>query len=319
MESWKSSSFHAPFQCPTGIGGEIRKAVEGIVQADKALLRAKLPIKPWQLYVKERANTTTADIPEEGPKRGAAFVRLKREFDNLPKEEQERYGVMSAKKRDELEQRKAKKKVLPKKALSPYNIFVRERFPFCPTDMTAKDYLAALALDFKKLTPKQLAKYVEESRKDQERVKRALGVLRPDPKSKRSPTAYTLFIRDNLRAHSDGGPMREAMVKAGAAWRTAAPEVRIKYETMARDMAPAGQKHPETRTRAPTAYNFYLQELARRRVEGESLADVMKTAGALWKTLDASERERYDHLAKVGKIKFLEEKEKDAAHDVRVT
>ena len=202
MEAWKKA----------------RTTIQSILAADQG--KVGRIVEPYQLWMKEYAAPDVKRRKWERP--GAALVRRRMEFENLPKEEQEKYITAAKAKNDRTRRAKAKKQVrfikhwidwlidwlmdglvdwlihsfihsfivwsigglidwlifylcslqdLPKKALSPYNFFVKERFPLRPIDMESTDYMAALAVEFHMLNDEQRSRYEEMSREEKNRTK----------------------------------------------------------------------------------------------------------------------------------------------------
>ena len=131
---------------------------------------------------------------------------------------------------------------------------------------------------------------------------------------KRARGAYTFFVKENMKSKiaslkmNEGLDGRQAVQQAMAAlaseWTSMLPHVKAPFERLADDdKARSARERAEEKAATPprpmSGYTlFYKENFARVYADAESVPEVAKSIGAMWRALPEHEKEAFKNAAK---------------------
>ena len=124
----------------------------------------------------------------------------------------------------------------------------------------------------------------------------------PPPKKKRAPSSYMLFCAEARASLPEGLKVPEQAKRLGASWKALSKEERSRFEAAAAAAkaafaSEAGVSGKPKKKRAPSAYLLYCAEARASLPEGLKVTEQAKLLGAAWKSLEASERSKFERAA----------------------
>jgi DNA topoisomerase-1 len=123
------------------------------------------------------------------------------------------------------------------------------------------------------------------------------------PKKKRAPSSYMLYCAEARASLPEGLKVPEQAKLLGASWKALSEEERSRFTAAAAAAkatlaSEAGVSEPKkTKKRAPSAYLLYCAEARASLPAGLKVTEQAKLLGTAWKSLDASERSRFERAA----------------------
>ena len=123
------------------------------------------------------------------------------------------------------------------------------------------------------------------------------------PKKKRAPSSYMLYCAEARASLPEGLKVPEQAKLLGASWKALSEEERSRFTAAAAAAkatlaSEAGVSEPKkTKKRAPSAYLLYCAEARASLPAGLKVTEQAKLLGTAWKSLEASERSKFERAA----------------------
>ena len=127
----------------------------------------------------------------------------------------------------------------------------------------------------------------------------------PPQKKKRAPSSYMLYCAEARASLPAGLKVTEQAKLLGASWKALSDVERTRFEAaaeaakaaLASEAGVEGKPGKTTKKRAPSAYLLYCAEARASLPEGLKVTEQAKLLGAAWKSLEASERSKFERAA----------------------
>jgi DNA topoisomerase-1 len=127
----------------------------------------------------------------------------------------------------------------------------------------------------------------------------------PPQKKKRAPSSYMLYCAEARASLPAGLKVTEQAKLLGASWKALSDVERTRFEAaaeaakaaLASEAGVEGKPGKKTKKRAPSAYLLYCAEARASLPEGLKVTEQAKLLGAAWKSLEASERSKFERAA----------------------
>jgi len=125
------------------------------------------------------------------------------------------------------------------------------------------------------------------------------------PKKKRAPSSYVLYCAEARASLPEGLKVPEQAKLLGASWKALSEEERSRFTaaaaaakaTLASEAGVSEPKKTPKKKRPPSAYLLYCAEARASLPAGLKVTEQAKLLGTAWKSLDASERSKFERAA----------------------